>query len=136
MKNLKTLLLIGCLFWGGLSMAPDAKAGRPESANPAAGVVEPSSPSSGEGDYLQLLHERQTERPEPAMAGGVASEVKPAELSYLQLLHQKQSETVRQAQSGRVGEMPGAAGFMRLVGLAGLLMVAAGIGFRIRSRKD
>ncbi len=89
-----------------------------------------------ETDYLRLLHQRQTEPPELAKADESANKpLKSPGLSYLQVLHQRQMEELEQrqiaSQQAMVSELPRTGSPLPLVGLSGILLLAAGVGFRL-----
>ena len=89
-----------------------------------------------ESDYLQALHERQTN--EPDVAAEHSEPMQPEE-DYLQLLHQKQSEALQQkeipVQAAMVRELPRTASPLPLVGLSGILLLAGSVGLRLCSKR-
>jgi hypothetical protein len=97
---------------------------------------EPEVTQPEETSYLRLLRQRQTKAPELAKADEPESADKSAgsaELTYLQLLHQKQLEAL--PQSAMVSELPRTASSLPLVGLLGILLLAATFGLRLYSKR-
>jgi hypothetical protein len=95
-----------------------------------------------EGDYLRLLHQRQTEPSQLAKADESESATEPAasaELTYLQALNQKQREESQQeqapTQTAMVRELPRTASDLPLVFLSGILLIAISFGIRVYSKR-